>query len=247
MLISSVKAWREMKRSPYYFLRQQAEKQLQQFSTSSLVLLLVTVAFAAFAWRSPDAATPHVALLANAKPPEEEIVALLENAAEDDLLAAIEMPEVVTVVDILRLDSTAPAVSRLQLPAEYDRYEPTAKLNPDTALGQVSFSTEIDDEYNAVEPGRIFPEGAYTIYATFGYEAMADGMAWAWVWRHNGKVVDGGNELWAYGDDGPGYIYYGPETGFQTGEYELEVWVNGERLTSGAAVMNNAAALSAGN
>jgi hypothetical protein len=34
---------------------------------------------------------------------------------------------------------------------------------------------------------------------------MADGMVERGVWRHNGEVIDG-NELWAYGDDAPGYI-----------------------------------------
>jgi hypothetical protein len=71
-------------------------------------------------------------------------------------------------------------------------------------------------------------------------------MEWAWVWRHNGKVVSGGNELWNYGDDGPGYVYLNPEEGFQAGEYKVEVWVNSELLTSSTLVINNAA-ISAGN
>ena len=71
-------------------------------------------------------------------------------------------------------------------------------------------------------------------------------MEWAWVWRHNGKVIDGGNELWVYGDDGPGYIFLDPEEGFQEGRYSLEIWVNGELLGQAAANMNDAAA-AAGN
>ena len=57
----------------------------------------------------------------------------------------------------------------------------------------------------------------------------------------------GGEQGVVYGDDGPGYIFYGPEEGFQAGEYALEVWVNGELLTAATAVMNSSAALSAGN
>jgi hypothetical protein len=73
-----------------------------------------------------------------------------------------------------------------------------------------------------------------------------DGLAWAWVWRHNGKVIDGGNELWAYGDEGPGYIYLSPEEGFLEGNYTLEIWVNGQLLSQGVALMNDAA-VAAGN
>ena len=57
---------------------------------------------------------------------------------------------------------------------------------------------------------------------------MVDGMSWSWVWRRNGAVIDGGNQIWAYGDSGPGYVYLRPEEGFDLGEYSLEVWVNGE-------------------
>ncbi|HIP72722.1 MAG TPA: hypothetical protein EYH05_15165 [Anaerolineae bacterium] len=71
-------------------------------------------------------------------------------------------------------------------------------------------------------------------------------MEWAWVWRLNGEVVDGGNELWEYGSDGPGYVYYSPEEGFQAGEYSLEVWVNGELMTRSTLTMTGTA-LSAGN
>ncbi|MCB0000072.1 MAG: hypothetical protein KDE56_30120, partial [Anaerolineales bacterium] len=77
-------------------------------------------------------------------------------------------------------------------------------------------------------------------------KAMANGMEWAWVWRHNGEVVDGGNEIWNYGQEGPGYIFFAPEEGFASGDYSLEVWVNGELLTRSTAVMNNAA-VAAGN
>ncbi|MCA9970359.1 MAG: hypothetical protein KC425_09090 [Anaerolineales bacterium] len=250
MLAGSVKSWRDMKRSPYFFLRRQAEKRLQTYSSASLVLLFLSAAFAAYAWQSPTDTTYRSALLANAKPPKEEIIALLREETAVSVLPADEVMLSMSATAALQLDGgeAAPAAdAEPRLPAEYDRFEPTTDILPDTALGEIAFSLDISDAYEAVKPARIFPEGFYTLYATFSYDDMADGMAWAWVWRHNGKVVDGGNELWAYGDDGPGYIFYGPEEGFQAGEYALEVWVNGELLTAATAVMNSSAALSAGN
>ena len=56
------------------------------------------------------------------------------------------------------------------------------------------------------------------------------------------KWLKAQNELWTYGKDGPGYIYFSPEEGFQFGEYSLEVWVNGEMLAQSGAIMNSAAA-----
>lgn len=242
----SLKSWRDIKRSPYFFLRRQAEKNLQTYLSSSLVLMFITVGVTVYAWQTPQDTTARVAILTNSKPPSEEIVELIESSPTRPDLLETAQSLLANSTNSLVLADTSSESAVPTLPAEYDRFEPTAELNPDTALGTLSFSTEINDEYEAVEPRRIFPEGSYMLYATFSYDDMADGMVWAWIWRHDGEVVDGGNEVWNYGDDGPGYIYFNPETGFAAGEYSLEVWVNGELLTRSSVVMNNAA-VSAGN
>ena len=36
-------------------------------------------------------------------------------------------------------------------------------------------------------PRQLFAEGFYTLYATFDYEGLEDGMVWSWVWRHDGR------------------------------------------------------------
>jgi hypothetical protein len=100
-----------------------------------------------------------------------------------------------------------------------------------TRITDLAFSTQIDDQYEAVGARSTFGEGYYTLYATFAYEDMADGMEWSWVWRYNGQVVSGGNEIWAYGSEGPGYIYFGPESGFSEGNYSLSVFINDELVT----------------
>ncbi len=244
--VSALKAMKAMKKSPYFFMRVQAEKRFRRYSSATLLFLLIAAATAVYGIQTPAVDnTPRMALLANRKPPTEEIVKLVGRAAvadaeiqavTEELLAASEVP----AVEPERVDEKL-------LPDEYDKFEPTVTLQDDTALGAIAFSTEVDDEYQAIEPNEIFREGNYTLYATFSYDDMADGMAWAWVWRLDGDVVEGGNELWAYGADGPGYIYLSPDEGFQNGRYSLDVWVNGELLTSSAAVMNDAAAAAAGN
>ncbi len=231
----ALKSWRDIKRSSYFFLRRRAEKRLQTYLSTSLCLMFVTVGVAAFTWQTPQDSTPRMAILTNEKPPDAETIALFEDSAQETTIT---------------LEETTPELSAEPptptLPEQFNQYEPQTELNPDTALGSLLFSTEINDDYEALEPQRIFPEGNFTLFATFSYEAMADGMAWAWVWRYDGEVVDGGNELWEYGDEGPGYIFFNPEEGFSRGEYSLEVWVNGQLLTQSAVVMNTAA-VSAGN
>jgi hypothetical protein len=49
-----IKAWRDMKRSPYFFLRRQAEKQLQSYAATSVVLVLVTAVSFPFIPAQPE-------------------------------------------------------------------------------------------------------------------------------------------------------------------------------------------------
>lgn|GEM_PF-1868496 len=258
-LVISIKAWRDMKRSPYFFQRRQAAKQLQTYMTASMALFLLGLGVAAFAWQAPVDTTPRVAILTNAKPPKEEIQKLVRDAAiaqaKADAQANAETAEISTASRIAIETQPAANVAGvaeelftldLKLPEAYNRFEPTAELNSNTDMGTLSFSREIGADYKAIDAGLIFPQGSYTLYATFDYEGMADGMAWAWVWRYNGRVIEGGNEVWAYGDSGPGYIYFGPEEGFQPGQYSLEVWVNEELMTIATVVVNDAA-VTAGN
>jgi hypothetical protein len=253
-LLSFIKAWRDMKRSPYFFLRRQAEKRLQNYALTTFGFILAILFVSTYAWQTPQDNVIRTALLINAKPPRTEIndavmaAAEAAEAAEAELMVEEAQAELSAVSIALESPAELPTadVGEAALPEEFDQFEPTADLNLNTNLSSLLFSTEVTPDFEAVNPGRIFPEGFFTIYATFAYEEMTDGMEWAWVWRHNGEVVSGGNELWAYGDDGPGYVYLNPEEGFQPGEYSVEVWVNNELLTSSTLVINNAA-ISAGN
>lgn len=251
--INAFKAWRSMKRSPYFFMRRQAEKRLQTYSFASFGLVLAMMFVGTYTWQTPVDDLQRVALLPNTKPPKPEVTAIVaESEAElipSEALINEESDDFATTVNTFEspsLEELLPEEEEAELPEEFNQFDPTAELAVNTNLGTLQFSTEVSDEYAPVQPRRIFPEGSYTIYATFDYEEMADGMEWAWIWRHNGEVRSGGNELWAYGDDGPGYVYLNPEEGFQSGEYTVEVWVNSELLTQSSIIVNNAA-VTAGN
>ena len=251
-LVVSFKSWRDMKRSPYFFMRRQAGKRLQTYSIASTCLILVTLFVGAFALRpSTSDNILRVAPIANAKPPTEEIRNLVNSAPTStiellteegvsiDELAASNVGQGAETVEI----SPAELLQQLRtLPDQFDQYSPTVDLQDNTEITPLVFSTKINDEYKAANPETIFPEGNYTIYATFDYAYMEDGMVWSWVWRKDGEVVSGGNEVWNYGDDGPGFVYYNPEEGFSDGDYTLEIWVNGELFTQSDMLINTAAA-----
>lgn len=237
-LAKIVSAWRQSKRSPYFFLRQQAEKRLQGYFWALVALVLMGGGTMAYTGQKPQDDALRMAVLAQAKPVEaaDEIPVLaFDDEGSESFTFNTGETSLSTTTPIsadlsLPVDGLLPEGLSLSqvLPEEFDTVEPTAELLPETTITPLVFSTEIDDNYEPVAPRSVFGEGFFTIYATFDYDFMVEGMAWSWIWRRNGDVVNGGNELWVYGEDGPGWIYYEPPEGFQSGDYTLEVWINGE-------------------
>lgn len=247
VILLAIKQWRSMKRSPYFFMRQQAGKRMQTYMSLGAVMLLLALAVGTYGYRAPSDMTERMVLLSNAKPADDEVQEIVARAEEKR--AATEAANAIangdpTIADLL-VGANAANV-RPQLPDVFNRFDSTAEMLTTTDLGTLAFSTEVTVDYDAIDPSRVFGEGSYTLFATFDYKDMVDGVEWAWVWRHNGKVIDGGNELWAYGDEGPGYIYLSPEEGFLEGTYSLEVWVDEQLMAQGIATMNDAA-VAAGN
>ena len=201
---------------------------MQRYMLGFLLLVLALVVTTTYAWRAPEIASIPIARLSHAKPPKpltvDKTVAEVEGqgspaAVEINLSPASERQFVVSP------DFTDPLLNPA-LPAEFSKIEAEVDVSESTEIGTILFSTDITDNYQAVNPLQRFSVGFFTLYATFDYLEMADDMTWSWVWRHNGELVEGGNQLWSYGQDGPGYVYFQPEEGFQPGRYSLEVWVN---------------------
>ncbi len=285
----TIYSWRESKRSPYYFLRRQAEQQMQTYSLTTIGLLVGLLFVGTYAWQGPQDTTMRVALIDNAKPtlvansvnqlPSNErlasapameaneqtvsntpntavpeiVVLRGANSAELSLASLRELGESQpngavsvnlddTAVDALSLDETVETEengealelkesAEAALPPEFSGLSWSTELSPDTDISPLIFSNDVDADLRATNPSRLFKEGSYTIYATFEYAGMNDGMSWSWVWRFNGQVISGGHELWNYGDEGPGYVFLNPEEGFSPGEYVVEIWVNEELTT----------------
>jgi hypothetical protein len=239
----TIKSWRESKRFPYFFLRVQASKRMRRYLASTVVLVLVTVITAAYAWQAPKDTTTRLAPLSHAKVRSETAAA----AEEGDSLAEAT-PATVEIDTVTAYGSSAGSAAgsgaqsqgSLILPEQYDQIEAESELTANTAVGPILFSTDISDDYEAASPSTRFAKGYFTLYATFAYEEMTNGMSWSWVWRRNGEVVDGGNQSWSYGNSGPGYVYFRPESGFDLGNYTLEVWVNGDLMAQSSFTVTDA-------
>ncbi len=180
MLAQTLKAWREAKRSPYFFLRVQAQKRLRQYSTSALVLISLATATAAYGWEQPQDETPRVAILVNNKP--DTAISNTITQATDEPAPFLILDPTSSLIDRPAPGDTPPTTitstesAVLLLPTEYNQVASTASLQDDTMLGTLFFSTAVDDQYKAINPGRTYSEGFFTLYGTFDYDGME--MAW---------------------------------------------------------------------
>lgn len=164
----------------------------------------------------------------------------LQSAFDNKAVSSLDRFDSDIDADIVEIESTIEALENDEsaidvpvLPAEYDQVVAEVPLNDNTQITELEFADSVDNvSYEPIEPSRLYNEGFYTVYATFDYSNMADGMVWSWVWKRDGRVIGGGNETWNYGDEGPGYVYLAPTEGFGTGEYVVEIWINGELQTS---------------
>jgi hypothetical protein len=237
----TVKSWRESKRYPYFFLRVQASKRMQRYLAGSLLLILITAITAAYAWQTPEDTTTRLAPLSHAKVSNQAVSAAEQgDSLADAAPASVEISTVTAFSKSSSSDSEAPLLDPVILPEKYDQVEPASDLSAGTTIGPILFSTDISDDYDAVAASTRFGKGYFTLYATFDYEEMANGLSWSWVWRRNGEVIEGGNQSWLYGENGPGYVYFRPESGFDLGNYTLEVWVNGDLMAQSSFTVTDA-------
>ena len=244
----TIKSWRESKRFPYFFLRVQASKRMRRYLASTVVLILITTLAVAYGWQAPEDTTTRLAPLSHAKISGERVADVdpADAAADARADTAPSTVEISTVPAFggqgasSVADAEGSTEASLILPEQFDQVAAVADLSENTALGSILFSTDISEEYKAISPATRFGKGFFTLYATFDYEEMSNGMSWSWVWRRNGAVVDGGNQTWSHGSNGPGYVYYRPESGFDLGNYTLEVWVNGDLMAQSSFTVTDA-------
>ena len=197
--IAAGKSWREMKRSPYFFQRLQAGKRLQTYSSASLALFVITMVVGFYSWQEPADTTVRSAIISNSKPiPEtaEEVESpSIVEAVDESISTETGFPLASDeVTDQLIAVADQPLIAaKIALPEDYDRFESQVALNDESNLGTLDFSTDVTEEYEAVNSRQLFAEGTYTLYATFDYEGLDDGMVWSWIWRRDGEILEGGN------------------------------------------------------
>ena len=111
-------------------------------------------------------------------------------------------------------------------------------------LGSITFALGATDDYEPVEPAETFEAGVTEIHAIFEYSGMSTDYAWERVWYLDGDEIlrspQEGNppEAWSGAQAGVfDYFINNNDDPLPSGEWTLEIYVEGEVLSSGSFVI----------
>lgn len=258
----TLRSWREARRSPYFFQRREALQQMQSYTLATMAILIAAASVAAYAYSPSLAATPRVKVITYAKPQftqqetaREAIQERIEQVQQQDVaieaVAASSVIEREVVVESVDEDVDSAEIAAIEAQPEEEAVveveavveEEIAAVetvevaedvvSADASINSIQFARNIDQNYAPIGAGVEFAEGNYKIYATFNYDNIPTGAEWKWVWKHNGVVVGQDTVEWYYGESGPGWVFFSPESGFSPGTYSLEMWLDGIVVTQG--------------
>lgn len=89
--------------------------------------------------------------------------------------------------------------------------------------------TALDDEVSAsllpVNPSTTFPAGIERIYLFVTFENMTQGVLWRRELYQDGQLVDGSSYLWGLPTSGRTSFFFGSDTGFGPGSYEVRLYL----------------------
>jgi hypothetical protein len=90
-------------------------------------------------------------------------------------------------------------------------------------MGPIQFSADVTDDFEAVNPAKVFSRGTSLVYAVYPFSGMQKGLEFTTVWYKNGVELGRETTPWEYGETAASFNFItitGP------GLYKLELWVN---------------------
>jgi hypothetical protein len=97
--------------------------------------------------------------------------------------------------------------------------------SPDAALEITALDSAISDQLGPVNPRTSFEAGVKRIYLFVDFRSMEQGVLWKRELYWDGDLVDGNAYLWGSETEGSSYFFFGSDTGFPAGEYEIRLYI----------------------
>ncbi len=121
------------------------------------------------------------------------------------------------------------------------RLEGAVPAAPESQITFVTFAADVENG-RPVDPGIEFQPGDHRIYFFFDYRDMTVGSTWTYAWYDENGYLDGNTCPWGVqqencprimGTTGSNYLFFRPPGGYESGIYEVRVWIE-ERIQATA-------------
>lgn len=100
-------------------------------------------------------------------------------------------------------------------------------------IGLIAFAEGIDDSGQPVRPRTTFAQGAKAVYAAYEFSGLRNGLSYEEVWLLEGLEQTSNSRQWARGEQGWGWAKLASLEGLTPGDYELQLYVDGDLLRQG--------------
>ena len=105
------------------------------------------------------------------------------------------------------------------------------------AFTHLVFSTQVSSDGRPINAAAILPSGSSSLYGTFEFSGMKNGLAWTQVWAVDGKTVVSEQGAWDAGATGRRVLQLRNPNGLPDGKYHLALAVKGQVAAEGEVVV----------
>lgn len=113
---------------------------------------------------------------------------------------------------------------------------PTSAPPIDAKLEIRAIDDVISETWQPIQPETVFPIGTKRVYVFFSYQDMPRGSTWGQVLLRDGTVVQQQIQQWGItGPQGESFFFFGDNTGFPSGSYEVRLTFGAEGIVLASA------------
>ncbi|MDX1437584.1 MAG: hypothetical protein R3335_12275 [Anaerolineales bacterium] len=97
---------------------------------------------------------------------------------------------------------------------------------PNAVFSPLTFTRDIDENYQPIDPATEFELPLGHMYSLFSYDGMVDGVQWTALWYRDGRLVHFETKPWDGGTGGLGYTDWLPDPSeWEPGNYEIQIFI----------------------
>lgn len=256
LFLVSVYLLRRGRTGSYWRLRREAGQRGGQLLLASVALIVVAIALAVFSgladvaytqlrnFLNRDSDIPKGVSLPSATPtsrltstPTPTQTATPTHTPQD---TSTPLPSLTPSL----LPTTTPTATETALPSLTPTPIPTAQdiliITPQTegrapdenaALTITSVASGILPDQTPIQPNDEFEVGIHRIYILFDYQQMDSGVAWTRILYRDGQPIQGQSYLWSLSSSGSTHFFFGNESGYPAGNYEVRLFLAGQETS----------------